>query len=95
MVTIIATMVDNNAFRFNKCNFGIRSGFKKKIQFFFNSVKGNTFSKFEFIILRAEKAFCMTSIPRYRKVSQVRWAIKNNLCSSYYIHICKIYERYS
>ena len=32
MVTIIVTMVDDNPFCFNKCNFGIRSGFKKETQ---------------------------------------------------------------
>ena len=26
MVTFTATMLDNNTFRFNKCNFAIRSG---------------------------------------------------------------------
>ena len=57
-------MVDNNTFRFNKCNFGIRSGFKKKTENFSNSVEGNALSKFEFITLRLEKAFYMTSIPR-------------------------------
>ena len=30
---IIATMMDNNAFGFNKCYFGIRSAFKKKTVF--------------------------------------------------------------
>ena len=34
---IIVTMIENNAFGFNKCYFGIRSGFKKNI--FPNSVK--------------------------------------------------------
>ena len=32
---IIVTMIDNNAFDFNKCYFGIRSGFKKKTIFLF------------------------------------------------------------
>ena len=59
MVTIIVTMLDNNKFGFNS---GIRSGFRKKTQNFSNSVKGNTISKLEFITLRVEKAFCMTSI---------------------------------
>ena len=63
MVTIIVIMVDNNTFSFNKCNFGIRSGFKRKTQNFSNFVKGNTFSKFEFITLRVEKTFCITGIP--------------------------------
>ena len=63
MVTIIVNMVENNTFSFNKCNFGIKSGFQKKTQNFSNFVKGNTFSKFEFITLRVEKALCMTSIP--------------------------------
>ena len=62
MVTIIVTMVDKNTFNFNKCNFGIRSGFKKKTQNFSNYVKGNTFSKLEFITLRVKKAFYMSSI---------------------------------
>ena len=44
MVTIIVT-IDNSTFNFNKCNFGFRSGFKKKKQTFSNSVKENTFSK--------------------------------------------------
>ena len=35
MVIIILTTVDNNAFDF-KCNFGIRSAFKKKTQRFSN-----------------------------------------------------------
>ena len=30
MVTVIVTMADKTAFGFNKYNFGIRSGFKKK-----------------------------------------------------------------
>ena len=34
VTTIIVTMIDNNAFGFNKCYFGIRSGFKKKNFFF-------------------------------------------------------------
>ena len=38
MVTIVLTMVANNVFGFNKCNFGIRTDFKKKIQNFSNSV---------------------------------------------------------
>ena len=38
MVTI-TTMVDNNAYSFNKWNFGIRSGFKKKTCNFSNSAK--------------------------------------------------------
>ena len=33
VTTIIVTMIDNNAFGFNKCYFGIRSGFKKKTIF--------------------------------------------------------------
>ena len=33
------TMIDNNAFCFNKCNCGIRSGVKKKKKSFSNSVK--------------------------------------------------------
>ena len=87
MVTIIVTMVDKNIVGFNEYNFRIKSVFKKKTPKFPNSVKGNTFRKFEFITLRVKKSLSMTSIPRYRKVSQVRWAIKNNLCSSYYIHV--------
>ena len=96
MVSIIATMVNSKAFSFNKCIFEIRSGLKKKTLKFSNFVKGNTFNKFKFITLRVEKAFIkfefitfrvekefwMISIARYRKVSQVRWAIKNNLCKS-------------
>ena len=64
MVTIIVTMVDNNnnAYSFKKCNFWIRSGFKNKTFDFSNSVKWNTFGKFQCIILRVEKAFCFTSI---------------------------------
>ena len=30
IVTIIVTMLDNNTFNFDKCNVGIKSGFKKK-----------------------------------------------------------------
>ena len=62
MVTIIVTLVDNNTFGVNKCKFGIRSGFKKKTKNLSNSVKGNTFSKLEFITLRVEKAFCQAII---------------------------------
>ena len=39
MATIIASMVDNNEYGFNKCNIGIRSGFKKKTCNFSNSAK--------------------------------------------------------
>ena len=39
MVIIIVTIVDIDTFSFNKCNFGIKSGFKKKTQNFSNSVK--------------------------------------------------------
>ena len=39
MVAIIMTMVANNAVGFNKFNFVIRSGFKKKTHNFSNSVK--------------------------------------------------------
>ena len=46
MVTIIVTTVDNNTFGFNKCNFGIRSDFKKKTSNFSNSEKWNTFVNF-------------------------------------------------
>ena len=42
VTTIIFTMIDNNAFGFNKWNFGIRSGFKKKTLNFSDSVKWNT-----------------------------------------------------
>ena len=56
MVTTIVTMADNNTFSFNMCNFGIISDFKKKTQNFSNSVKQNTFSKFEFIALNVVSA---------------------------------------
>ena len=56
MVTTIVTMVDNNTFSFNMCNFGIISDFKKKTQNFSNSVKQNTLSKFEFIALNVVSA---------------------------------------
>ena len=61
MANTIATMIDNNRFSFNMCNFGIRSDFKKKTQTFSNFVKRNTFSKFELMTLKVEKAFSMTS----------------------------------
>ena len=44
-ITTATTMVDNNAFGFNKCNFGIRSDFKNNNNnnknIFSNSVKWN------------------------------------------------------
>ena len=63
MVTIIVAIVDNSAFSFNKCNLDLDLVSRNKNQNFSNSVKGNTFSKFEFITLRVEKAFCMAGIP--------------------------------
>ena len=51
-ITIIVTIIDSKTFGFNKCNFGIRSGFKKKTHNFPNSVKRNTKGKFKFNTLR-------------------------------------------
>ena len=80
MATIIASMVDNNIFGFNKCNFGIRSGFKRKAQHFSNCVKWSTFGKFQFNKLRVEKAFCMTNtfsegIPSYMGNPRITYAV--------------------
>ena len=61
MIIIIVTMVDNNAYSFNNCNFEIRSGYKNKTCISSNSAKWNTFGKFRFITLRAEKAFYFSS----------------------------------
>ena len=83
MVTVIVTMADKTAFGFNKYNFGIRSGFKKKTNNFSYFVNWNRLSKFQFNILRVEKHFAWPAY--FRKVSQNRLAIKNNLCNSYYI----------
>ena len=62
MIIIIVTIEDSNAFGFNKRNFGIRSGFKKKAHNFSYSVKWNIFSKFQFNTLNMQKTFCVTSI---------------------------------
>ena len=68
-------LVDNSACSFNKCNFGIRSGFKKKTRNFSNSVKWNTFGEFQFITLRVEKHFAWPVSSR--KLSQVRCSAGN------------------
>ena len=93
MVTIIVTMEDNNTFGFNNCNFEIRSSFKKKTQNSSNSVKRNTFIKSEFITLREEKIFCMTSI--FEVYAKLGGQSRITNAVSYYIHIWKIYEKYS
>ena len=85
MVTTIATTIDNNTVdimvdSFDMCNFGIRSGFKKKTQIFSNSVKGNTFSKFEFITFKVKKAFLhdqylLERYPRLGGQSRITYAV--------------------
>ena len=54
LLTVIVTVIDNNAFGF-KCNIAIKSSFLKKTQNFSNSVKWNIFTKFQFNIWRAKK----------------------------------------
>ena len=62
MFTVIVAMVDNNAFDFDNCNFGITSAFKKKNHSFSDPVKRNTFGKIQFNTVKLEKACSMTSI---------------------------------
>ena len=54
-------MVDKNTSGLNNCNFGTRSGLKKKTTGSSNS-KSKSNSKFKFNTSRVEKAFCFTSI---------------------------------
>ena len=54
-------MIDKNTSGLNNCNFGTRSGFKKKTTGSSNS-KSKSNSKFKFNTSRVEKAFCFTSI---------------------------------
>ena len=49
----------NNAFGFNMRIFRIRSGFKKKTRNFSNSIKWNTFGKFQFNMLSVKKSILL------------------------------------
>ena len=52
---------DSSQCIFFKCNFSIRSSFKKKTHNCSNSVKSNRFSKYQFNILRVKRTFCISN----------------------------------
>ena len=56
MVTTIVTMSDNNTFSFNTVILELYLTPRRKPKFLSNSVKRNTFSKFEFIALKVVSA---------------------------------------
>ena len=98
--TIIFIILDNNAFGFNKCNFGIISGFKKKAHNFSNSVnKTHRVHKFPLSFLRVEKAFCikqyLLKVSKLMKKYLAQTKIYNYFNTEDFKSVVKLKKKYS